>query len=161
MPTAVNIDLTELCEDAFIAWIQDTARNGLTISPKPRRYNQTKFEDDDVTLNPVTLPAITVEAQQGRALHNQIPMYLVDVEVMLYMQADDTLQSQWDDLAESLESLFLVEQLAGFLTAEVQGLICGDSNGNGIITRNMGRKEIAERHWKRSFRLQLWAGKNP
>ena len=161
MPTAVNIALTELTEDAFIAWILDTANNGLTITPKPRRFNQTKFADDDVTLNPITLPAITVEAQQGRAVHNLIPMYLMDVEVMLYMQADDTKQAQWDDLAESLESLFLVEQLAGFLTGEVEGFICGDPNGKGIVTRNMGRKEIADRHWKRSYRVQLWAGKNP
>jgi len=156
MPTAVNIALTELTEDAIIAWILDTVKNGLTISPTPRRFNQTKFLDDDVTLNPLTLPAITVEAQQGRAVHNQIPMYLMDVEVMLYMQADDTQKSAWDDLAESLESLFLVADLAAFLTSEVQGFVCG-----GIVTRNLGKKDIAERHWRRSYRLQLWAGKNP
>ena len=148
--------MPELAEDAVIAWILDTEHNGLTITPTPRRFGQTKFMDDDVTLNPVTLPAITVEAQQGRAVHNQVPMYLMDVEVMLYMQADDTMKSQWDDLAESLESLFLVAALATFLTGEVSGFTCG-----GIVTRNMGKKEIAERHWKRSYRLQMWAGKNP
>ena len=156
MPTAANIALTELCEDAVIAWILDTAKNGLTITPTPRRFGQTKFMDDDVTLNPVTLPAITVEATQGHAVHNQIPMYLMDVEVLLFMQADDTMKSQWDDLAESLESLFLVANLATLLTGEVSGFTCG-----GIVTRNMGKKEIAERHWKRSFRLQMWCGKNP
>jgi len=154
MPTAVNIALTELTEDAVIAWILDTAHNGLTITPTPRQFDQTKFLDDDVTLNPVTLPAITVEATQGRAVHNQIPMHLMDVEVMLYMQADDTLKSQWNDLAESLESLFLVANLASFLTGEVDGFTCG-----GIVTRNMGKKEISQRHWKRSYRIQLWAGK--
>ena len=34
-----------------------------------------------------------------------------------------------------------------------------DTYYNMIVTRNMGKKEIAERHWKRSYRLQLWAGK--
>lgn len=156
MPTATNIALTELTEDAIIAWILDTANNGLAISPAPRRFNQTKFADDDVTLNPVTLPAITVEAQEGRWVHNRVPMAFIEVEVLLYMQADDTLKSQWDDLAESLESLFQVENLAGFLTGEVAGFTCG-----GIVTRNQGRKEITDRHWKRSYRLQLWAAKNP
>lgn len=153
-PTAANISLVDLTEDAIIAWLRDTANNGLTISPVPRRFNQTKFADDDTTLNPVTLPAITVEAQEGRSVHNTVPMKLMEVEVMLWMQADDTLKSQWDDLAESIESLLLVEQLASFLESEVTGFYC-----RGIQTRNMGKTEIADRHWKRSFRLQLWCGK--
>lgn len=161
MPVAAaNVALTELVEDSIVAWLQDTAQTGIVLDIIPRRLNEAKFESDGVTLNPVTLPMITVEAAQGRAVHNQIPVYFMDVEVMLWMQADDTTQAVWDDHAESVESMLLARDLAQYLTGEVDGLIVGDGT-NGIVTRNMGRVEKDDRHWKRSYRLQMWCGKLP
>ena len=160
MPTVANVALTELVEDSIVAWLQDTANTGITLGIIPRRLNEAKFEVDGVTLNDAELPTITVEAAQGKAVHNQIPVYFMDVEVMLWMQADDTNKAVWDDTAESIESMLLARDLAQYLTGEVSGLIVGDGV-NGIVTRNMGRVEKDARHWKRSYRLQLWAGKNP
>ena len=148
--------LPELTEDSIIAWIANSTIHGQNIGITARRHQQAKFETDGQTLNPVELPMITVEAQPIDRLHAALGMDLLDVEVMLWMSADDTTEAAWDAVALSLQDIFLVTDLAAYLTNGVGYYLCG-----GIKTRDLGRKEVTQRHWIRSFRLQLWAEPKP
>jgi hypothetical protein len=147
--------LTELTEDAIIAWIADHADHGITFPFTARRFGSTKFKSDG-TIDDIKLPACIVEAQQTRQLNAQVAVYLMDCEVMLWMQADDTNKATWDLVAGQLDTILEAANLASFLTA--LGTASTGFTVGGVVTRDLGRKETNEHHWKRSYRLQLWAG---
>jgi len=147
-------ELTELNENAVIAWIQNTAEHGQTVGIVPRNYKAIKF-DENGDIDPLHLPAVIVQAVQGQQLHTQIAVWRFDLEATLIMQADDSNQDAWDGASISLEKIFTVAGLEAYLTNSVTGYLC-----RGIVHRNYGQTTIEERHWKRHFKLQMWASRD-
>jgi hypothetical protein len=146
-------DLTTNIEDAFILWLQAVSTHGQDMSIVPRRYSETKF-DDDGDLNPITLPALVVKATRQQQLHTNVAVYFYVVDIGLYLQADDTLRSDWDAQCERLETMMLAEELARYLNALMPTI-----NVRGITQRLSGDKIEVGRAWRFPVRCSLWASR--
>lgn len=146
-------ELTELNEQAAMAWINDSTTHGQTVGIEPRQYKQVKF--DNTTLDPLEMPAVIVQAIQGQQLHTNVAVWKYDLEVTLLMIADDTNQAAWDTASMALETIFSVDALAFNLTSSGSHYLC-----RGVTSRNLGQTTIEDRKWKRVFCIQLWASRD-
>ena len=147
------IELSELVENSVIAWIENTATHDQTIGIVPRNFKAMRF-DNAGDLDPIQLPALVVQAIQDRMLHTKVAVYLFHVEITLKMEADDTNQATWNTASGGLETVFSADDLSTYLTNGVSDYLC-----RGILSRNLGQTMTEDRHWTRTFRLELWASR--
>lgn len=145
-------DLEAHTQDALINWIGQTAKHGQTIGITPRRYEAPKYNEAGTVLNPLTLPAIVVNALITGRLHANLNVYHLECTIDLVMQADDTTQSVWDEKSGQLETVLQVDNLAEELTAAGDHFRC-----HGIVSRFPLGKQTENRHWRRRFQVNLWA----
>lgn len=146
-----STDLNTLTEDAVITYIQAVSTHGQDTGLTPRRWGQVKFNDQN-ELDDIELPAIVVRASRDQQLHTKVAVWKFTVDIWLFMQADDTLLSDWNSLNAKLEQIFSVDELAQLLNSLTDTYHC-----RGIVSRMVGDKVIDNRHWRIPYRLILWA----
>lgn len=152
---SITTDLVTLTEDAVMAWIQNVSAHGQDTGITPRRWSQSKF-DQAGDLDTITLPALVVRAMREQQLHTKVAVYRFTVDTWLYMQADDTDTAAWDAMTAKLETIFSVDDLAGYLNASESAYSC-----RGIVSRMVGDKMTETRQWRVPYRIVLWASQQP
>lgn len=147
-------ELNDLIADAFVGVLRATSHGyplGLPAA-NIRRFNEAKFQDDEVNL--VELPGVVVRATRQQQLHTDVAVWMFHVELMLNMQADDTSRADWDATTTTMESILCIESLTTLLNQTAIGLLV-----RGIPQRTTGATMTVNRHWQRLWRVNLWASR--